>query len=135
MIATITCIIAIGCSDEHYPIRMANRPPVIVKDSLNWVPNDTMIKPSNNYTFSVRAYDPDIGDTIYKFTWKFFDETGRLLREDDTFSPNIIQNFEGPIAEFDALYTVSVFATDNRGANSAVETFIIPMAPGDELSE
>jgi hypothetical protein len=136
MIATITCIIAIGCSDENYPLRVTNRPPVIVKDSLNWVPNDTPIKPDFNYTFSVRAYDPDIGDTIRGFTWEFFDETGVSLSiHRDIPSPEVSQTFVGPIAESGALYTVSVFATDNRGANGAVETFTIPMAPRDEPSE
>lgn len=76
--AALTCLMAVGCSSGNDPFaRLPNRPPIIVKDSLTWMNAETMswgdkvIQWGVEYKYSVRAIDPDVGDKVIKYFWRF----------------------------------------------------------------
>jgi len=124
--AALTCLIAVGCSGDNDnnngPLaRLPNKPPIIVKDSLTWSPPHAQIQKGLEYKFSVRAIDPNVGDKVVGYSWRFGDGTFY-----DTSGPTSEPHaFIGP----DAVCSVSVMAHDNRGAIGPEVTFSdLPMS-------
>jgi hypothetical protein len=135
LIGAAACIVASGCSDDSNNndlLRVPNKPPVIVKDSLRWAPGDPQIITKSEYEFSVTANDPDIGDSIDKFYWRFFDNAGNLLDVvKETSVPRLKYTFNQQIPESDSMFFyLSVYAVDKKGAAGEVEIFALPMASG-----
>jgi hypothetical protein len=131
LIGAAVCVIAGGCSgDSDNPLRVPNKPPVITKDSLKWEPSG-LIRPNRPYTFSVRALDPDIGDRIVSFYWKFMDDKGNVLSAPaPTSVPSVNYTF-GQFQESDNMFfSLSVYAVDQKGGVGAEEVFVLPMASG-----
>jgi hypothetical protein len=131
LIGAAACIVASGCSDDNYSLRLPNKPPVITKDSLRWSPDHPKIRAGTEYTISVTARDPDIGDSIDWFFWKFMDNNGGELATFEYAGSTVNYTFTQEIPESDDMfYTVSVYAVDRKGAAGAEEIFVLPMASG-----
>jgi hypothetical protein len=133
LIGAAACIVASGCGGDNFSLRVPNKPPAITKDSLRWAPNHQLISPGVKYTFSVTARDPDFGDSIARFYWKFMDSDGIVLAAKDTDGPSVEHEFTQSIPESDNMFfALSVYAVDQKGAVGAEEIFALPMGPSAE---
>jgi len=126
-ITALTCLIAVGCSgdnDKNYDpfARLQNKPPIIVKDSLTWAPAHSQVQRGVEYLYFVRAIDPDIGDKVIKYFWRF---EGGEIRETD--EPSVRYTFLS-----DAIGSVSVMASDRwvdgRWATGPEVPFTVPLS-------
>jgi hypothetical protein len=128
VIPVLVCLSAIGCGgNDPDTIRAANRPPLIIADSLRWEPDTEVILFDTNYTFSVRGIDPDISDHIVKYHWKFGggdgEEGGGENIVLETSVPSVSQTIISP-----NINTLTVWATDNRGLTGLGQTFLLPLS-------
>ena len=123
-IALFVCLIAAGCGggsewSEAKPIKVPNKPPYIVKGSLNWEPDHPLVVPGIPYDFSVKAVDPDISDRVVMYWWKFAGDEEFTA----TTAPTIRYTFDSS-----SNGKVVVKATDNRGATGPEEELDVPLA-------
>jgi len=124
-IAALIWLVASGCSgnnkDSFDPFERAqNRPPVILKDSLTWSPEHTVIQTDITYSYSVRAVDPDFGDRVVKYWWRFGGGEGIT----ETTEPTVEHAFTS-----EEIGSISVKAIDSFGAVGPEETFFVPWSP------
>jgi hypothetical protein len=90
--AALICLMAAGCSSDNDRVndpfaRLPNKPPVIVQDSLTWqnpqgVLGDTIIQWGVSYVYSVRAIDPDFGDKVIQYFWRFGNDANTYATND-----------------------------------------------------
>jgi len=124
-IAALTCLVAVGCAGdkedkENDPFaKLQNKPPIIVKGSLTWTPQHAQIQRGTAYIYFVKAIDPDIGDKVVRYSWRFEDGTSY-----DTTSPTSLPHIFDDHA---VLGSISVMATDDRGATGEEVQFEVPL--------
>jgi hypothetical protein len=113
--------------------RSRNRPPIVLKDSLTWLPADGAVVIDLPYVFSVVAIDPDFFDVVDRYEWVFgnIDEDASDPPEKfETVEPNVAITLNRDLVENDhGVYAVSlkVRARDNWGLWGEYESFYIPV--------
>jgi PKD repeat protein len=116
---TVTDARSAAVTVEH-TISVGNTAPVVATLTAGDVPPNT----GDVVTLTATATDTDSGDTIAKYTWNFGDGTAVQT----TTTGTTTHTYAAP-----GMWTVSVTATDSRGAVSVAKTLPITVAGPDRM--
>jgi hypothetical protein len=131
-LGAVACSAAIACGGGEGSGRAVNRPPVVAKGSLSWIPPDAKVSLGVPYEYSVKATDPDIGDAIVRYEW-VFSSGASLLAALETAVGSVTHTLAAwPHGTEDgtSAIEVKVRATDSEGAVGQYEAFAVPVVPG-----